>query len=218
MLNLRTSITTVSFLLTVVCLSQLNVYKTYADYVAHKAKSYGKVEFKKCKGNDNAVLIFEHDGKDDVEIECADIWGFGYKEILFRVSKDSKYFVKKGGVQIGTPFVVMFLDDVVYYENAIGVLYAMKHERNEALLKGMCAALSKDLGSDMAAVPCYPGKWTDQQILLLVHAYPELKALALDLEALKHEQSAFSTGSFNYDQMRTYVKEFIENKKKQDTN
>ena len=88
--------------------------------------------------------------------------GFGYKNVLFRVSKESKYFVKKGGVQVGTPMVVMQLDDVVFYENGLGALDAMKHGRKQVLLKGMCAAISKDLNSDMAVVPCYPSKWTDE--------------------------------------------------------
>ena len=53
-----------------------------------------------------------------------------------------------------------------------------------------------------------------KQILLLVRAYPELKDLAGDLEALKKQDSPLSAGTFNNEQMRTFVKEFIENKKK----
>ena len=124
------------------CWCQLNVYKTYQDYVDHNARSYPDVEFKKWKGDEHTVLVFERKGKDDLEVACDGIWGFGYKEVLFRVSKDSKYFVKKSGVEVGAPFVVMLLDDVVYYENGLGVLDAMKRERGQVLLRGMCAALS----------------------------------------------------------------------------
>ena len=216
MTSQRATLTAVSFLFAFASWCQLNVYKTYDDYTAHKGNSYGDVEFKKWKGDENTLLVFERKGKEDVEVECANIWGFGYKEVLFRVSKDSKYFVKKGGVQVGTPFVVMFLDDVVYYENGLGILDAMKHDRGQAMLKGMCAALSKDLNSDMAVVPCTAVKWTDDQILLLVRAYPELKDLAGDLEALKNSAHPLSSGTFSNEPVRTFVKEFIENKKKKE--
>lgn len=212
----RIALTTVSFLFALASWCQLDVYKSYEDYTAHKGKSYGDVEFKKWKGDDNTVLVFERKGKEDVEIQCANIWGFAYKESLFRVSKDSKYFVKKGGVQVGAPFVVIYLDEVVYYQNGLGVLDAMKHDRSQFLLKGMCAALSKDLNSDMAVVPCTAAKWTDEQILLLLRAYPELKALAGDLDALKKSSSPLSSGVFTYEQVRTFVRDFIENKQKKE--
>ena len=214
MKKLRATLTAVLFLFALVGWSQLNVYKTYQDYEAGKAKTYGDVEFKKWKGNQNTVLVFGSKGKDDVELECEKIWGFGYKEVLFRVSKDSRYFVKKGGPELGTPFVVMYLDDVVYYEKGLGVLDAMKHDRSQALLMGMCAALSKDLDSDMAMVPCTPAKWTDEQIFLLVRAYPELKELAGDFDAMRKSDHPLSQATFSIDVVRTVVKEYIENKKK----
>lgn len=64
------------------------------------------------------------------------------------------------------------------------------------MLKGMCATLSKDLNTDMVVVPCYPAKWTDEQILKFVHQYPELSDLATDLEALKASDSPLSAGTF----------------------
>ena len=70
---LRASFTVFSVLFAVAGWCQLNVYKTYDDYVNHKAKSYGDVEFKKWKGDENTVLAFERKGKDDVEVECAQI-------------------------------------------------------------------------------------------------------------------------------------------------
>ena len=71
------------------CRCQLNVYKTYQDYVDHNARSYPDVEFKKWKGDEHTVLVFERKGKDDLEVACDGIWGFGYKEVLFRVSTHS---------------------------------------------------------------------------------------------------------------------------------
>ena len=59
-----------------------------------------------------------------------------------------------------------------------------------------------------------PAKWTDEQILKFVHQYPELSDLAADLEALKASDSRLSAGTFTDGHIKTYVRDYEENKKK----
>ena len=212
MATMRAILSTLALLLANVGWCQLDVYKTYSDYISRHATSYGDVDIKKWKGKENTILVFGKKGKDDVEVECSGIWGFGYKEVLFRISKDSKYFVERSEVQIGVPMMVLYLGDLAYYQDGFGALDAMKHGRQEIVLSGMCATISKDLDSDMALVPYVAKRWTDEQILLLLNAYPELKDLVGDLEVFKKEDR-FSMGSFSYDIMTTYVRSFILNHK-----
>ena len=153
---IRSQLSTAAFAFTLPAISQLLVYKTYDGLVSKTPKTYERAEFKKSKGDENAVLIFDRGSKDEMELECADIWGFKYKDATFRISKDSPYFVKKNGVQLGVPMVITHLSDLVLYESGLSFLEAMKSRKGQALLKGMCAAMSKDLNSDMVVAPCSP--------------------------------------------------------------
>lgn len=65
--------------------AQLQVYRTYKDFQENSPQTYGQVEFKNWKEDQNTVLIFKG-GKEDVELACAKIWGFSYGDHLFRVS------------------------------------------------------------------------------------------------------------------------------------
>jgi hypothetical protein len=195
-------------------MSQLLVYKTYDDLVNKTPKTYEKAEFKKWKGDENTVLLFECGGKDVIEVECAGIWGFKYKDATYRISTESKYFVKKSGVQVGIPCVITHQSDVVMYVNGLAFLNATKSKNGTAYISGMCASLSKDLNSPMAALPCDPVNWVDEQVLELVNGYPELSELARDLKALKDSYGNRKGGVFNKDQMQTYLREFDENKAK----
>jgi hypothetical protein len=196
--------------------AQLLVYNTYDDLVNKTPMSYENAVYKKAKGTENAVIVFDRGGKDDLELECAKIWGFKYKDVTFRISKDSKYFVKKAIAQVGIPCVIMQLCDVVFYEDGLSYLEAMQNKKGRAIIKEncMCGSISKDLNSDMAAIPCNATNWTDEQILLLVHEYPDLSELAAYLDALKANQRALMAGMFTSGQMSSYVREFAENKKK----
>jgi len=216
MIHLRSLLATAACAFTLPAFTQLLVYKTYDDLVNKTPKTYERAEFKKSKGDENAVLIFDRDSKDEIELECADIWGFKYKEATFRITKDSPYFVKKNGVQLGVPMVITHLSDLVLYESGLSFLEAMKSRTGQALLKGMCAAMSKDLNSDFVVAPCYPAKWTDEQILKFLHQYPELSDLATDLEALKASDSRLSAGTFTDGHIKTYVRDYEENKKKKE--
>lgn len=216
MRTLRHLLTPAALSFSLMATSQLLVYKTYDDLVNKTPKSYEKAEYKKAKGTENATIVFDQGGKDDLEIVCADIWGFKYKDVTFRTSTPSKYFVKNAYTQVGIPCVIMQLNDVVFYENGLSYLEAMQSKHGRAPLKEfcMCASISKDLNSEMAVVPCVAVKWSDEQILRLVHEHPELSDLAADLEALKANQGAFMAGMFTSGQMSTYIRDFAENKQK----
>ncbi|MBL0045451.1 MAG: hypothetical protein IPP33_13990 [Flavobacteriales bacterium] len=187
--------------------AQLDVYKTFDDLVNKSPKAYPKAKFKKWSGKENTTLVFKDEGHDDIEIACVEIWGFAYNGGLFRITKDSKYFARKGATQVGTPFVVTHLTDVVLYEYGLNLLDAMKHDRDQSYLQGMCGAMSKDLNSPMAMVPCYPVKWTDNELLNLLNDNPELAELKTWFDSKKREQMALSPGSFSLEWLRVMLKD-----------
>ena len=145
--------------------AQLDVFRTFDDLVNKTPRSYPKAEFKRWSGKENTKLVFKDPGHEDIEIECEGIWGFFYGGGLFRITRDSKYLEGKGASQIGTPFVVTHLSEVVLYEYGLNVLDAMTKDRDQAYLQGMCGAMSADLNGPMAMVPCYAAKWSDERLL-----------------------------------------------------
>ena len=182
--------------------AQLDVYKTFDDLINKAPKEYPNAKFKRWSGKENTTIVFKDEGHDDIEIVCADIWGFTYGGGLFRITKDSKYFARKGATQVGTPFVVTHLTDVVLYEYGLNLLDAMKHDRDQSYLLGMCGAMSKDLNGPMAMVPCYPVKWTDDELLNLLKDNPELDELRSTFDTKKSEQTKGVPGSFSIQWVR----------------
>ena len=182
--------------------AQLDVYKTYDDYVNKNPKSYPAAKYEKYKGQENSTIVFDRGGSDELELECASIWGFEYGGGLFRVSKESKYFSKKADYQLGAPFMVTHHTDVVLYENGLYYLEAMKKGKNEVYMKGMCGAVSKDLDSPMAVVPCGAWQSTDEQLVLWVSDYPELKDLADQIAAKLHRKFYGKEGALDLPWMR----------------
>src|SRR5262245_7248308 len=87
--HIRTLLTTLTLSAVLSSMAQLNVYKTYEDYVNKTPKAYPDATFKKWTGEVNSVLAFTSGGK-EMLVECAGIWGFEYKGSLFRVSRTSK--------------------------------------------------------------------------------------------------------------------------------
>lgn len=187
--------------------AQLDVFPRFSDYENATGRSYPQAEFKRWSGKENTTLTFKVAGAEDLEIECAGIWGFIYKSNLFRITTDSKYLEGKGAAQIGTPYVVMYLGEVVLYEYGLNLLDAMKKERDRAIVQGMCGTLSKDLGSPMAMVPCYPAKWTDERLLELLGEHEDLAELKQEFLAYRGDRgSPLGGGFFGLDWVRNLLR------------
>jgi len=64
---------------------EVRVYKTYEDFTEDRGEDYDS--FKHCNhGMGSVTMVFLRDGEKK-KVACKDIWGFRYKDALFRVEK-----------------------------------------------------------------------------------------------------------------------------------
>jgi len=186
--------------------AQLDVYRTYEDVINGTPQSYPKAEFRKWSGQENTTLQFR-DGDQQIEVLCADIWGFTYGGATFRVTKDSKYFRRKGSTQVGTPYVVTHKSDVLLYEYGLGLLDAMKKGNRQANVLGMCGAVSRGLNDPMAMVPCTAAHWTDEELYHWLDDNTDLPDLRRRFDERKSLQYAIAPGSFELSWLRGVLAE-----------
>jgi hypothetical protein len=96
--------------------AQVQVYTTQAEYENGGGTMY--TDYLKWSGSGDNVTITFSDNGDKVKIKCADMWGFTYKDELFRTAKVNK------GAQLG---MLMSKGKVYYYENGVAHLRILKH-------------------------------------------------------------------------------------------
>lgn len=77
--------------------AQVHVYKTVEDLINNTPKVYEHYEFAGQSGKYKDVVLSFKDrrAKDKVALECTEMWGFSYKDKLFRVVKPNQYYDKK---------------------------------------------------------------------------------------------------------------------------
>ena len=65
--------------------AQFVAYKSYEDYIEGKGTKYD--DYLDPRGIEQATLILKQ-GNEKVKLNCKDILGFSYKDLLFRLTQD----------------------------------------------------------------------------------------------------------------------------------
>lgn len=119
--------------------SQVSIYKTYEDFQNGSSIDYDNL--KKLLLYDQQVkLLLSSDGVVK-KLGTKDIWGFLYKDVLFKVDHES------GGHDLVR---VMSKGKLTYYENGWAHIQMIFHKRNSAFFnakQGYESYVSKDLNS-----------------------------------------------------------------------
>ncbi|MFN8259828.1 MAG: hypothetical protein U0X41_02705 [Chitinophagales bacterium] len=120
--------------------AQVEVYKTYEDYKNNIYTHYA--DYKKSKvAASGADYIFIDDKSAEVSINTNTIWGFKYKDVLFRIFKLSAYAPAAAVINVGK---------VVYYENGDAYLKSLKNNREDVKLNlGLSYFFSATLESEV---------------------------------------------------------------------
>lgn len=141
------SLTIFSLLLAIHAIAQLTVYKTYTDYKSNMGTAYdGSYKYKGISGSGTFggyVVDFESKGKPEINIHCSGVWGFKYRDSLFRIAAN------------GAPAVLTSSGKMCFYQNGCFVLRDMEpgSYASKAIKESESNYVSKDLQSDMMEWP-----------------------------------------------------------------
>ena len=144
MKNLKLIILITFILSSIFSNAQVTVYRTFDEYKNGKGQEFDNLKnYKQIDAKIRLVL-----SKNNIEsaIICKDIWGFMYKNSLFRVDKDNS------GYSLA---MVVATGKLVYYENGLAHLRMLYHETNSSSydsFDGYAAYISKDLNSFMVPI------------------------------------------------------------------
>jgi len=117
------------------------VYTTYEDYAAGKIDPMD--EIKNFSYGFGTTVDF-YKGKTKHAVKCKDMWGFKYKNTLFRIEPIQR-----------EPEAVVSLGKIVYYENGLAYLNALMDNTSSGSSPagGTMSFLSKNLSSEMTPLP-----------------------------------------------------------------
>lgn len=114
---LRISVILLLFFWNHVAYSQVTVFRTYEDFKNERGENYDEYNsYLVALGS--ATLYFLKDNAKH-KIQCKDIWGFVYKDVLFRIDEFSNQ-----------PARLMSHGKIFYYENGIAHLDMLKHNKD----------------------------------------------------------------------------------------
>lgn len=133
MKNKNSKILVLFFFYSSIIFSQIKIYQTFEDYKINKSQ-----EFDELKNYYNFRLYLSKNNK-DYKIHCKDIWGFKFKNSLFRVKPVPVKLVSKG--------------KLFYYENGAANIKMLIEESSSAYYRnffdGSSAYISKDINSTL---------------------------------------------------------------------
>jgi hypothetical protein len=120
--------------------AQIEIYRTYEDYQKKNGEKFDEyVGYFHSMGN--VKLTFKKNGE-KTKIFCKDMWGFLYKDVLFRVDNFNQ------------PTCVMSTGKIIYYENGIAHLEMIRDNKETGdFTIGYYCYVSKNLNSDIIPMP-----------------------------------------------------------------
>ena len=104
--------------------AQFEVYKTVDDLLNKTPQTVPGFDVDSQKGKKrNSKIELKNDAtKEKVEIDCADVWGFSYKDQLFRIVKHGKYYNSPNTPQNMPVELLRYKDGIFRGVNAPGLL------------------------------------------------------------------------------------------------
>lgn len=134
-----------SFLMSSTYAGDFVVFKTLEDFKANKGTDLGNLK-NMGGGSGNNFYVLEKDGKKQT-IRGKAMWGFLYKDELYRVMDKVNYAMK-----------VMKVGDFIYYENGYAhILMAFKGEQSAEMNSGYQSYISLTIDSDMIPIHTWKG-------------------------------------------------------------
>lgn len=120
---------------------QVTIYQSYEDFKSDKGEKYG--HYKSHIAVMGSVKLNFAKVKKKGMVNCKDIWGFKYDDMLFRVHKKFKQ-----------PARVMHEGEIIYYENGLAHLEMIKRKSEMMnITTGYAVYFSKDLSSELIPMP-----------------------------------------------------------------
>jgi len=121
--------------------AQVTVFRTFEDFQNEEGEMYD--DYHSYLHKMGAVTLKFINDKNKVKIHCDDMWGFIYKDVLFRIDK-----------RTSQPTRVINSGKIIYYENGIAHLGMIRDNTTKGSFSiGYYCYLSKDINSEMVPFP-----------------------------------------------------------------
>ena len=168
---------------------QVTIYRTYEDFTAKKGEKYDDYKgFMHVLGK--VKLSFIKD-KEVTKIACKDMWGFEYKNILFRIDHEHQ----QAACCINT-------GKICYYENGLAHLEMLRDNTDKAEFSvGYFSYISSDLNSELVPLPIIGSLGTKKAYLVFKGKNPKHKVFYDCIEK-----------NFDYNKVRQCVTDYLKTK------
>ncbi|MCB0706260.1 MAG: hypothetical protein KDC34_13160 [Saprospiraceae bacterium] len=146
--------------------SEVYVYETFADFQNDHGTAYDEfLSFSNALAH--VTLKFKKSGV-KYRIKCADIWGYSYKGVLFRVDQKLEQPTR----------VICSNDDLVYYENGLAHMDMLRtNSPSGSFAIGYSCYFSKTINSQMFPVHNSPVSVVSKRYKDFMYENPKLKPL-----------------------------------------
>lgn len=144
MKNLKLAALIIFLFTSIISTSQVTIFKTYNDFKNRTGQVFD--ELTNYKQFDRKIKLILTKKNVETTIACKDIWGFIYKDALFRIDKDN------GG---HSPTRVIAKGKLVYYENGMAHLDMLWDDTSSSYYDGFdgyATYISKDINSFMIPI------------------------------------------------------------------
>lgn len=132
-----------AFIFSVTCVAQVTVYTSYENFKKDEGIKYEDFQGSHHVGS-KQIYTFINGGK-KIKESARDMWGFKYKDKLFRIIPESG-------------FIVMLISEgkIVYYENGFAHIQMLKYGSSEGIASGgFFCYISEQLDSEIVPVADY---------------------------------------------------------------
>ena len=145
--------------------AQTGYFKTYQDYTNNKITPMeeGSIYFGHLGGE--LQIVFKDSKGKKIKKNGSDMWGFKYKDQLFRV----------GGLYHENFYKVMSQNDAIYYQNGPAHFDMLKHDSKTGKKFGFYNALSNDLISDIVPFDHHMKRSFKKERKKYLASHPELQ-------------------------------------------
>lgn len=172
-----------------VSMAQLTVYKTFEDFKNQEGESYAIYYGHMHIGGKYRILVKQKRTDKEIKIKCKKIWGFTYKDQLFRSTGKTGSFAR-----------LMYQGGIYYYENGVAHMDILSSDAGQGNFSiGYFAYFSEGINSEL-----FP--YTNGKLRKLTKEFPEHETL---FECIKFSNKGklFDRGN-DYERIRTCLEDY----------